>query len=123
MKKKQVCPRCNKTKNSSCFIYNKVVEKELCRMCHKSVGTNKFYSPENLTRKTNYISKYNLADDEKKALASKNGWKNVKATERYLKAAKEKAQIRKKQNEIQEKQNAEKQIESQKKFLEGLGQK
>jgi len=69
-KLKKRCPRCNKVKRTKCFVYNRLLKMDVCRMCNKSIGSNKFYIPLK-ERKKYIISKYGMSDQEKSIMIKK----------------------------------------------------
>lgn len=61
------CPLCKKLKNKRCFIFNKVKGTSICRMCNRSVGSNKFFIPIN-ERKKDFVGKFSMSNEERKRL-------------------------------------------------------
>lgn len=43
---KKTCSECGRFLRNRCFVYNKVIKKEICRTCNKRLGNNIFYTPE-----------------------------------------------------------------------------
>lgn len=120
MNKKKVCPKCKKTKRTRCFIKNKVTGEEMCKMCDKKIGSNKFYIPKENRRKYNTINNFSITEDEKKVLAKKKGWDKVKEECYILKMIKKKVDKEKRNNARDNKIKEEYTKEKNKRFLEGL---
>jgi len=119
MNKKKRCPRCKRMLRTRCFTYNEIYKEELCTMCHKKIGTNKFYSP--LKHKENKrVTNFNMTDDERKVIAKKKGWKRVTQDLGILNSIKRRLKERRKQNKINKEFEKKKKEELNRKFIEGL---
>lgn len=121
MSPKKICPICGKLKRTKCFIYNPIIKKEICNSCNRSIGTNKFYSRKKLKPKENKrITNFSMTDEEKKIIASKNGWKRVNQDLRLLRSVKNKTKKIKEIEKENKRFEEEKKKEINKKFIEGL---
>lgn len=118
-KPKKVCPNCKKVKRTNCFVYNRVQKREICKMCNKKIGNNIFYVP--FAKQKDYISRYNITEEEKKRLLKKYGnwkdvWNHIKMLKNQKRETKDQVKSRKRYFAMRKKEKAE----QQKKFLEGL---
>ena len=60
--KHKQCPKCFKIKRNKCFVFNRILKKDLCFMCNKSVGSNPFYN-KYYGKIKNFVSKTNLSGE------------------------------------------------------------
>jgi hypothetical protein len=116
--KKKECPKCHRILRTKHFIFNEILELEICTQCNKKVGTNKFYTPLVEKKRTDTISKFNITNAEKNVLINCNhkSLSQINNSINYLQGLKKKKRFDKKQLEIEDKNK----IDLNKKLIEGL---
>ena len=130
-KPKLKCPNCKRKLNTNCFVFNRILKKDICHQCNKKIGTNPFYTPDYGKRK-GFIGKFNINEQEKKLLITnliKKGVSYKEAKRRIANDVKVLSEMKKKKNYNNrlEEQNKKIQSETSKemknKLLKGLGLK
>ena len=90
--------------------------KKVCGKCNRFRVTNKFYTPKELRKENNQISKFNITDTEKRVLLSHKTINQINNDLRILKGMKNKSKYNKQVKQIEEKNK----IDLNKKLAEGL---